>query len=348
MGDGALGDSPTGDAWYVMRAFVGKRWQDLTTEELRTGHDALGMMTPEGFRYYLPAYLVLTLQDPKEADVEADKTRGAISPPPFDYGDLEAFETRISLLSLQERIAIAYFCEYLRRSEEHIPFSDEPIDRVTYYWQRYYLSPELIEANEFLRSVKPLRAESKSVSKRDLINTIKEAFADVAMPSAEQLSIPAKWKLYPWIALDEISLARFLKGKRWQSLNSSDVNHLSGSLKVMTPEGIRYYLPGFLTAIIEEPTRILDNALKSTVWALSPPPFGVSSKEDFDERIRLLTHDKRICISDFFNYLRYTEYFLSQFWGSEPYQHLTCFWDSPECYRALKPYENVKKSTITH
>ena len=332
MGAGALGDKPTGDAWYVMRSFAGKRWQDLTAEELRTGHAALSMMTPEGLRYYLPAYLILIVNDPEEADVERDKTRWSISPPPFGFGPLEAFETRVNLLSLQERIAVAYFFEYLRRSDEFDLFSDEPINRITYYWLQYYPTPMPVEARDFLRDVKPLRARSKDISKRLLLTTIKTAFADVPLPSESQLTKPGDRMLIPGTFESQSSVSRFLKGRPWRSLTAADINSLSGSLPLMTPKGVQYYLPGFLTAIIKEPTRVLGSALKSTVWALSPPPFGISSQEDFDERITLLTFDQRASIGEFFNYLRYTEYFLSQFLGSEPYQYLTCFWDSSECY----------------
>ena len=332
MGSGALGDWPTGDAWYVMRSFAGKRWQDLTAEELRTGHAALSMMTPEGLRYYLPAYLMLVLNDPEEADVETDKTRWAISPPPFGHGPLEAFETRISLLSLPERIAVAYFFEYLRRSDGFGLYGDEPINRVTYYWLRYYPTLMPVEASDFLCDVKPLRARYKDISKRLLLTTIKEAFADVPLPSESQLTKPGDRMLIPGTFKSQSSVSRFLRGRPWRSLTAADINYLSGSLPLMTPGGVQYYLPGFLTAIIKEPTRVLGSALKSTVWALSPPPFGTSSQEDFDERISSLTYSQRISIGDFFNYLRFTEFFLSQFLGNEPYQYLTCFWDSPDCY----------------
>jgi len=334
MGEGALGDMPTGDAWYVMRSFAGKRWQDLTADELRTGHAALSMMTPEGLRYYLPAYLTMILNDPEAADVEIDKTRWTISPPPFGFGHLEAFETRISLLSLPERIAVAYFFEYLRRSDEFGFFGDEPINRITNYWLKYYPTPMPVEASDFLGDVKPLRARPKDLGKRLLLTTIKEAFVDAPLPSEGQLTKPGRMSI-PGTFKDQSTVTRFLRGRSWRSLTAADINYLSGSLPLMTPEGVHYYLPGFLTAIIKEQTQVLGNALKSTVWALSPPPFGTSSQEDFDERISLLTEPQRSSISNFFEYLRFTEFFLSQFLGSEPYEYLTYFWDSPECYRGV-------------
>lgn len=43
-------------------------WRTLTTEQLRGNRDYLHFLNPEGFAYYLPAFLIFCLLDPSTAD----------------------------------------------------------------------------------------------------------------------------------------------------------------------------------------------------------------------------------------------------------------------------------------
>lgn len=47
----------------------GRRWQDLGASDLEGEADALSFLSAEGFRYYLPAFMMVTLQDPSSADL---------------------------------------------------------------------------------------------------------------------------------------------------------------------------------------------------------------------------------------------------------------------------------------
>ena len=63
----------------------GKRWKEITSRRLVEDYAGdpsacLAFMTPEGWRYYLPAYLLIALQ-PDEADVIADAVVGALTHP---------------------------------------------------------------------------------------------------------------------------------------------------------------------------------------------------------------------------------------------------------------------------
>jgi hypothetical protein len=49
--------------------FSGKPWNILDVEMLRYHSIALYMFTPEAHRYYLPAFMIASLQHPREADV---------------------------------------------------------------------------------------------------------------------------------------------------------------------------------------------------------------------------------------------------------------------------------------
>jgi hypothetical protein len=57
----------------IAREFEGRTWKTLTDVAfLRRYEAALALMTPEAFRYYLPAFMRAAVIDPKTADVILD------------------------------------------------------------------------------------------------------------------------------------------------------------------------------------------------------------------------------------------------------------------------------------
>lgn len=50
--------------------FVGKQWHEITIEDINQNRGLL-FFSPEGFRYYLPSYLVTILRYPNEVSQEA-------------------------------------------------------------------------------------------------------------------------------------------------------------------------------------------------------------------------------------------------------------------------------------
>jgi len=83
-----------------IRAYLrGKNWEDLSFPELR-GCQALALLTPAAFRYYLPGYMLATLSDWSEADmipmgiVEGTKRNRRI----FTRPQLEAIAAYVSEL----------------------------------------------------------------------------------------------------------------------------------------------------------------------------------------------------------------------------------------------------------
>jgi hypothetical protein len=128
---------PGDDFAWVWKGLAGKRWQDLKPKDIRSGHAALSMMTPEGAQYFLPAYLILIITKPDRADWEIDKTIHFLSPPPFGFETKEQFEANIGLLSELQRVAISHFFEYVRSSPVLFGEGDSPHDRLTTYWLKY-------------------------------------------------------------------------------------------------------------------------------------------------------------------------------------------------------------------
>jgi hypothetical protein len=61
----------SGEAMEIRAMLSGKRWNELKIEVLVRQNSALGFLTDEAFCYYIPAYLLLLLQDLRAADILA-------------------------------------------------------------------------------------------------------------------------------------------------------------------------------------------------------------------------------------------------------------------------------------
>lgn len=67
-----------GDSIYSLEAsethekFCGRHWRDLSFADLRGESAALSFFTPEAFRFFLPAFIRISLLDPEAADLIPD------------------------------------------------------------------------------------------------------------------------------------------------------------------------------------------------------------------------------------------------------------------------------------
>jgi hypothetical protein len=104
----------------VAAYFKGKLWTGHSTEELRTQHVALTLFTPEAFQYFLPAFMLVSLDSYEKGDVIPDAIRFH-----FEYSQ-EAqghFAVRMSKFSPAQRKAIIDYLIHMERkgagSSEH-------------------------------------------------------------------------------------------------------------------------------------------------------------------------------------------------------------------------------------
>jgi hypothetical protein len=144
-GDELIADSdpryPTYEGHAISAFHRGKRWQEITLSHLCEDYSGdptacLAFMTPEGWRYYLPGYLVMAL-DWDEADAVGDAVVGALTHPrsreasftrvAHDLGlepeaviatHSERFEERMSGLSAAELDAVRLVLEHLAERVE--------------------------------------------------------------------------------------------------------------------------------------------------------------------------------------------------------------------------------------
>jgi hypothetical protein len=61
----------SGEAITTKNIFIDKRWNEINTADIIRHNSALGFLTDEAFRYYLPAYMLLLLNKMEEADTLA-------------------------------------------------------------------------------------------------------------------------------------------------------------------------------------------------------------------------------------------------------------------------------------
>jgi hypothetical protein len=102
----------------IQAAFAGKRWQDLPLPVLRHHHQSLAFLTPQGFRYFLPAYLLACIDDYEGAGDIPSSVLYHLTPPEDDDPRACAFfRARVDTLSVAEKKAIRAFFEAMR--DEH-------------------------------------------------------------------------------------------------------------------------------------------------------------------------------------------------------------------------------------
>lgn len=83
--------------------FKGKLWTGHTAEELREYHVALALFTPDALQYFLPAFMLVSLDSYEKGDVIPDAVRFH-----FDYSEefRGHFPVRMSKFSAAQRKAI--------------------------------------------------------------------------------------------------------------------------------------------------------------------------------------------------------------------------------------------------
>ena len=98
----------------------GKHWQELDRQAIVNNDVNLPFFSPEAFRFYLPAFLVVALEDPEGN--EFDKiVFNLLPPPPNDSEDVEYFAKMVAGLSRTQREVIRDFLELVAEEEADLP-----------------------------------------------------------------------------------------------------------------------------------------------------------------------------------------------------------------------------------
>ncbi len=118
----------------IRAAFQGKRWQHLPLKFLRYHASSLSFLTPEAFRYYLPAFLLAALQSYKKADMVPFSLVFHLTPPAEGDPERSRFDQVVTGLTQEQKVVIATFLQYML--EEHA--GDFPLGDVQTALERYW------------------------------------------------------------------------------------------------------------------------------------------------------------------------------------------------------------------
>lgn len=79
-GDDALLHPDCMDDGDIVDFYGNPRWQDLSSEKIVANYAAPSFFSPLAFRYYLPAFLVWTLENPDSPEVAGESIIHALDP----------------------------------------------------------------------------------------------------------------------------------------------------------------------------------------------------------------------------------------------------------------------------
>jgi hypothetical protein len=101
----------------VKALFRGRHWRDLSPEDLEGEADSLSFLAPEGFRFFLPAFVRVSLLDFERADLIPMAVIGALTQP--EDPDLQEYlSSRLGTLDAGQRRVLKEFLAFLRRRYE--------------------------------------------------------------------------------------------------------------------------------------------------------------------------------------------------------------------------------------
>lgn len=137
-GDAAL---VTGDVSYdpeyraVARAFGSKHWCELSRAFIREHDDALPLLRPAAFRFFLPAYLLACVDDGPDLGTAPLNVVSSLSPPePSDVDSVRAFSERAAAFTVAEARAITAYLK-LARDREPEGSAKGAASRALDYWR---------------------------------------------------------------------------------------------------------------------------------------------------------------------------------------------------------------------
>lgn len=248
-GDDNLGlrePGPRGDKGKKVNMFLrGKDWRELTLESLlkhKDGpHGLIPFMSSEGFAYYLPAFLKLSLDFDNAFDV-ASALVGELT---FHAEGIAA-----SLTPAEKRVVI-HVLEFLASEYDgrHLPPDRNRAQAALEYYWGLLTEKELEAVAEPTRTVELLQEE------------IEAAFAWRSYPGDDSLASYIRGGCG-----DESEEAKaFLQGKNWRELTLEAVLDYSpyNLLPFLSCQGLVYYLPAFLKTSLD-----IDSGGDDVAWAL--------------------------------------------------------------------------------
>lgn len=90
--------------------FKGKGWEGHSVEDLRDHHTALSLFTPEAFHYFLPAFMLASVESYDNTDILPDSIRFHFE---FSLEHRDHFLVRLTKFSDEQRKVIVEFLRFM-------------------------------------------------------------------------------------------------------------------------------------------------------------------------------------------------------------------------------------------
>jgi hypothetical protein len=117
----------------VAHAFQGKHWRELSPAFIREQRDALPLLSPAAFRFFLPAYMLACLDGAQDLDTAPLSVASCLTPPdPHDVAANDAFVRRTLAFMPVEASAI---CAYLAAVPNDAGVAEPSLARAVRYWR---------------------------------------------------------------------------------------------------------------------------------------------------------------------------------------------------------------------
>ena len=132
-------DATYADAMMLERFLRGKRWTEITAEDVVRYKDDLSLLSREGFHYYFPAFFIAALRDPHKTDLLIDNILSQLSSWPWDEKTAN-YDDALDPFTMEEQSTVREFLmsyfdlfdeEYWHHDDEQLALLDKALKRWT-------------------------------------------------------------------------------------------------------------------------------------------------------------------------------------------------------------------------
>lgn len=130
----------------IKRFFKGKQWADISLHNLRNEYEGdesacLFFILGKTVQYYLPAYMLISLDQYDDADMIVDSVINVLTPISPSGEELEQFAMWAGSFSSEQRNVISRYLHYMKEYHADDFFEDEPDIALERFWKKYHCRP---------------------------------------------------------------------------------------------------------------------------------------------------------------------------------------------------------------
>ncbi len=122
----------------IAKAFRGYHWRSLRFDTIFYHRDSLPFLSPQAFRFYLPAYLITAIRHYEDGDTLFEFVVYQLTPPrdKRDKREWKWFRQNVEVMNAAQSDAICRFLEYVQRRYPNDFPNGEPQYALDTYWRQ--------------------------------------------------------------------------------------------------------------------------------------------------------------------------------------------------------------------